>query len=111
MVKKYDSKYYLKEQFSFILKKLYIIKQNYELYKTLKSDEEKKYITDNIPHTSVIILSALFNNIILELSKITVDSSDHKGMENINIENFLKKYDENKVIFKEKKLLCYRNRH
>lgn len=103
MAKKYNSKYYLKEQFSFILKKIYIVKQNYELYKTLKSDEEKKYITDNIPHTSIIILNALFNNVILELSKITVDSSEYKGMENINIKNFLKKYDENKEIFKEKK--------
>lgn len=81
------------------------------MYKTLKSDEEKKYITDNIPHTSIIILNALFNNVILELSKITVDSSEYRDMENINIKNFLKKYNENKDIFKEKILLCYRNRH
>ena len=103
MTKNYNSKHYLKKEFSFILNKLYIIKQDYELLKLLTSNEEKEYITDNIPHTSKIILYALFNNIILELSKITVDSPDYKGMENINIKNFLKKYDENKELYKEKK--------
>ena len=103
MEKKYNSKHHLKQEFSFILKKLHIIRLNYELFKSLTSNEEKKYITDNIPYTSEIILEALFNNIILELSKITVDSPEYKGLENINIKNFLKKYNENKELFKVKK--------
>lgn len=107
MAKNYNSKHYLKKEFSFILNKLYIIKQDYELLKSLTSDEEKEYITDNIPHTSQLVLDSLYNNIIMELSKIIVDSSSFikrgKVYENINIKNFLKKYDENKHLFKEKK--------
>lgn len=101
--KEYTSKYYLKKEFEVILNKIYIIKQNFELFKVLKSDETKKNITDNMPYTCQIILNSLFNTIILELSKIIVDNSDYKGMENVCVKNFLKKYENNKSLFKEKK--------
>ena len=55
--KEYTSKYYLKKEFEVILNKIYIIKQNFELFKVLKSDETKKNITDNMPYTCQIILN------------------------------------------------------
>ena len=97
--KKYSSKYHLKKEFEIILNKMYIINLDFELYKNLKSGEIKKYITDYIPYTSQIILNSLFNNIILELSKIIIDNSDYKGYENICIKNLLKKYEDNNYYF------------
>lgn len=103
MPKNYNSKYYLKKEINFLLNKLYIIKTNFELFKSLKSGDEKTYITDNIPFFGQVVLTALSKNMILELSKIIVDTPDFRGDENICIANLIEKYNQNKGILKLKK--------
>ena len=76
MPKKFNSKYYLKKEVKYLIDKLVKIKMNFEIFKDLKLGEEKKYITDNIPNFSVIVLAALSKNVLLELSKIVVDTPD-----------------------------------
>ena len=76
---------------------------NFEVFKDLQSDEEKKYISDNVPSFTRVILSALSKNIFLELSKIIVDAPDFKGDENICISNLIDKYTNSPNIFKLKK--------
>lgn len=105
MKKIFSSKYYLKKEIDYLLNKMYQIKTNFELFKDMQSGEEKRYISDNTPTFSRIVLSALSKNIFLELSKIIVDTSDYQGMENICIPNLIEKYSNNKNIFKLKK--CY----
>ena len=103
MPKNYNSKYYFKKEINFLLNKLYIIKTNFELFKSLKSGDEKTYITDNIPFFGQVVLTALSKNMILELSKIIVDTPDFRGDENICIANLLEKYNQNKGILNLKK--------
>ena len=59
MPKKFNSKYYLKKEITYLLNKIVKIKLNFELFKDLKLGEEKKYITDNTPCFSQLVLSAL----------------------------------------------------
>ena len=47
MAKKFNSKYYLKKEIDYLLIKMYQIKVSFEIFKDLKSGEEKKFITDN----------------------------------------------------------------
>lgn len=103
MPKKFNSKYYLRKEIDYLLNKMYQIKTSFELFKDLKLGEEKKYITDNIPFFSQIVLSALSKNVFLELSKIIVDTPDYSGDENICVSNLIDKYNKNKSIFKLKK--------
>lgn len=103
MPKNYNSKYYFKKEINFLLNKLYLIKTNFELFKSLKSGDEKTYITDNIPFFGQVVLTSLSKNMILELSKIIVDTPDFRGDENICIANLIEKYNQNKGILKLKK--------
>lgn len=109
MVKNYNSKHYFKKEFSFILNKLYIIKQEFELLKSLTSNEEKEYITDNIPHTIQLVLDSLYNNIIIELSKIIVDNSSFtnrgKVLENINVKNLFKNMMKTNFYLKKRNII------
>ena len=109
MAKKFNSKYYLKKEIDYLLIKMYQIKVSFEIFKDLKSGEEKKFITDNIPFFSQTILTALSQNIFLELSKIIVDTPDFRGEENICLSNLIKKYNNNKSLFKLKKYYYARN--
>lgn len=103
MPKKFNSKYYLGKEIDYLLNKIYRIKASFELFKDLKLGEEKKYITDNIPFFSQLVLSALSQNVFLELSKIIVDTPDFRGDENICVANLIDKYNNNNCIFKLKK--------
>lgn len=103
MTKKFNSKYYLKKEIDYLLMKMYRIKVSFEIFKDLKSGEEKEHITDNIPFFSKAILTALSQNVFLELSKIIVDTPDFRGEENICLSNLIEKYNNDKNLFKLKK--------
>ena len=99
----YCSKYYLKRELVYLLHKMLRIKTNFELFKDLKTGEVKEYITDNIPKCSYWILTALSNNVFLELSKIIVDTPEFQGKENICLKNLIKLYKNDCSLFKLKK--------
>ena len=103
MAKKFNSKYYLTKEIDYLFIKMYQIKVSFEIFKDLKSGEEKKFITDNIPFFSQTILTALSQNIFLELSKIIVDTPDFRDEENICLSNLIEKYNNDKSLFKLKK--------
>ena len=106
VTKNKTSKYNIKKEMDLIVKKIYHIKQTFNVFQKIRLEEEYKSISDRLPYTSSVILSALFNEVILGLSKLIVDGDN----QNLCIYAFLKKYRNNKNDFKEQKYINLKDR-
>ena len=95
------SKYNVEKEVNLIVKKIYHIKQTFNVFQKIWLEEEYKSISDRLPYTSSIILSTLFNEVILGLSKLIVDDGDN----DLCIQSFLRKYYNNKDDFKEQRYI------
>ena len=63
VTKNKTSKYNIKKEMDLIVKKIYHIKQTFNVFQKIRLEEEYKSISDRLPYTSSVILSALFKTI------------------------------------------------
>ncbi len=95
----FSSKYHIEKEIDIIMNKLNIIKQNFQLFKLLKSEDNIEYICKQFPCTFSIILDSLEERALLELTKLVGDHNNNC----ITLNDIRTKYQFSKNIFKEKK--------
>ena len=95
------SKYYIKKEIDLLIMKINVLRQNYLIYKQIKFKGGYENIAKFLPYTSNIILTALIDKILMELSKLVVDGNDN----DLCIYSFIKKYKADRKSFKEKKYI------
>lgn len=96
---KYKSKYYLKKEINIIMMNLYEINSAFKLFKDISSRENYEYICNSIPYCMKIILNALFEKVLMGLSKLLCDKDNNS----ITVLDIIELYKTNKEYFKEKK--------
>lgn len=96
---KYASKYYIKKDIKLMIEKTNIIRQEYLIFKKLKFSDGYTNIKKAIPISSHYLLDALFEKILLELSKLLGDS-DYKDL---CIDSFIARYNNHPDLHKSKK--------
>lgn len=97
----YVSKYYIKKEINLLMMKITILRQNYIIFKQLKFKDGCANIQKVIPRAIQYISTALLDKIIIELSKLVVDINK----DDLCINSFIRKYEENKKHFKEQKYI------
>ena len=105
---KYTSKYHIEKEIDVIMDMLYIVKQNWLLFKELKSKENIEAICSQFPHMFKIILNALQEKALLELAKLVVDLNKVET-NSVTINDLYNHYQKNKKVFKVKKYFMVRD--
>lgn len=86
------TKYYLDKELKFILYNVHEIKLKYSIFRQLYLDEKFTNINLRLRSIAVIFSELLLKNILMELSKLVVDSDK----EDISIKRFIINYDASK---------------
>lgn len=97
------TKYYLDKELKFILCNIHEIKLKYSIFRQLYLDENFTNINLRLRSISVIFFELLLKNILMELSKLVVDSGD----EDISIKRFIINYDASKYKYVTSKKYIY----
>lgn len=92
------SKYRLKKELNIIILNLYNVKQNFQLFKKLKSGEYVEYISRQFPSMFNLILNSLINNCSMGLVKLVGDRAE----DCITIYDIIRMYEENNELFVNK---------
>lgn len=98
---KYSSRYHIEKEIDIIMNRLNITKQNFQLFKHLKLEENIEYICEQFPYMFSIILNSLEERALLELAKLVVDFDN----DSITLNDIYSKYCFNKKVFKEKSII------